>query len=116
MWLKKPGKMRWEYQTPVPKLFVTNGKVAWFYVPGERQARRATIGRLDDLRSPLRYLLGHTKLEKEFSAWLFPMRRPDRAGDAVITGVPKGMEDRVSKVDLEITPDHQIWPDFHLLT
>ena len=108
VWLKKTGKMRWEYQSPVPKLFVTDGKLAWFYVPGERQARRATIGRLDDLRSPLRYLLGHTKLEKEFSGLAFSDAPPDRAGDAAITGVPKGMEDRVSRVDLEITPDHQI--------
>jgi len=108
VWLKKTGKMRWEYQSPVPKLFVTDGKLAWFYVPGERQARRATIGRLEDLRSPLRYLLGHTKLEKEFSGMAFSDARPDRAGDTVITGVPKGMEDRVSRVDLEITPDHQI--------
>jgi len=108
VWLKKTGKMRWEYQSPVSKLFVTDGKLAWFYVPGERQARRATIRRLDDLRSPLRYLLGHTKLEKEFSSLTFSNAAPDRAGDTVITGVPKGMEDRVSKVDLEITTDHQI--------
>ena len=108
MWLKKPGKMRWEYQTPVSKLFMTNGKVAWFYVPGEHQARRASLGSLDDLRSPLRYLLGHTKLEKEFSALNFSNRQPDRAGDFTIAGVPKGMEDRISKVEMEITPDHQI--------
>jgi len=108
MWLKKPGRMRWEYETPVSKLFLTNGKVAWFYVPGERQARRASIHGLGDLRSPLRYLLGHTKLEKEFSGLAFSNGQPDRAGDVSITGVPKGMEDRVSRVDLEITPDHQI--------
>ena len=78
MWLKKPGKMRWEYNTPVKKLFVSDGKTAWFYVPGERQARRAAVKRLDDLKSPLRYLLGHTKLEKEFSSLSFASRRAAR--------------------------------------
>ncbi len=78
MWLKKPGKMRWEYDNPVKKLFVTDGKTAWFYVPGERQARRAAVKRLDDLRSPLRYLLGHTKLEKEFSVPVVCQRRAPR--------------------------------------
>ena len=38
--LKKPGKMRWEYRSPREKLFVSDGKDAWFYVPGDRQARR----------------------------------------------------------------------------
>src|SRR4051794_25717032 len=63
--LKKPGQMRWDYTEPRPKIFVTDGHIAWFYVPGEKQARRAPVKQLDDLRSPLRYLLGTTKLEKE---------------------------------------------------
>ena len=75
MWLKKPGRMRWEYDNPVKKLFVTDGKTAWFYVPAERQARRAAVKSLDDLKSPLRYLLGHTKLEKEFSSLSFATDR-----------------------------------------
>lgn len=50
--LKKPGQMRWDYDQPHPKLFITDGKVAWFYVPGEHQARRTPVKTLDDLRSP----------------------------------------------------------------
>jgi outer membrane lipoprotein carrier protein len=65
--LKKPGKMRWEYTSPRAKIFVSDGKTAWFYVPGENQARRTPVKKLDDLRTPLRYLLGHTKLAKEFT-------------------------------------------------
>ncbi|PYX61974.1 MAG: hypothetical protein DMG73_01560, partial [Acidobacteria bacterium] len=37
LWLKKPGKMRWEYRSPKEKLFVTDGKSAWFYLPGDKQ-------------------------------------------------------------------------------
>jgi len=109
MWLKKPGRMRWEYNNPVKKLFVTDGKAAWFYVPGERQARRAAVKRLDDLRSPLRYLLGHTKLEKEFSSLSFATGEQfDRPGDVALSGVPKDMEDRISKVIIEISSDSRI--------
>jgi outer membrane lipoprotein carrier protein len=109
MWIKKPGKMLWEYVIPRQKLFVTDGKTAWFYVPGERQARRASVKKLDDLRSPLRYLLGRTKLEKEFNALSFaPDQRPINAGDVVLRGVPKGMEDRVSQVLLEVTPENRL--------
>jgi outer membrane lipoprotein carrier protein len=102
LYLKKPGRMRWDYQTPEKKLFVTDGKTAWFYVPGERQARRTELKKLDDLRSPLRYLLGHTKLEKEFRGLsLAPDVPPQEAGDVVLRGVPKGMEDSISEVILE---------------
>ncbi len=41
--LKKPGRMRWDYSEPRPKMFLTDGKTAWFYVPGERQARRTPV-------------------------------------------------------------------------
>src|ERR1700752_5489549 len=40
LWLKKPGKMRWEYRSPKEKLFLSDGQNAWFYVPGDRQARK----------------------------------------------------------------------------
>ena len=73
--LKKPGRMRWDYDQPRPKLFLTDGQTAWFYVPGEHQARRTPVKQLDDLRSPLRYLLGKTKLEKELEGLsLAPIR------------------------------------------
>src|SRR3954471_18346941 len=36
LWLKKPRKMRWEYRSPREKLFVSDGKVVWFYLPAEK--------------------------------------------------------------------------------
>ena len=109
LWLKRPGKMRWDYRQPRPKLFISDGKTAWFYVPGDQQVRKASVKKLDDLRSPLRYLLGKTKLEKEFTGLsLAPAAKPLDPGDIVLRVVPKGMEDRVSQVLLEITPDAQI--------
>jgi outer membrane lipoprotein carrier protein len=109
MWIKKPGKMLWQYSTPRPKVFVTDGKTAWFYVPGEKQARRASVKKLDDLRSPLRYLLGRSKLEKEFNALsLAPDQRPINDGGIVLRGIPRGMEDRVSMVLLEVTPENRL--------
>jgi outer membrane lipoprotein carrier protein len=109
LWLKKPGKMRWQYRSPKQKLFLSDGKDAWFYVPGEPQARRTDVKKLDDLRSPLAFLLGKTKLEKELQALsLAPDVAPLTAGNVVLRGVPKSLADRVSQVLLEITPDHWI--------
>ena len=104
--LKKPGRMRWDYTEPRPKMFVTDGATAWFYVPGERQARRAPVKQIEDLRSPLRYLLGKTKLEKEFPGLTIAAdAKPVNAGDVVLRGVPKGMQERVSETLLEVTAD-----------
>ena len=110
LWLKKPGKMRWEYEQPNKKFFISDGSEAIFYVVGEPQARRAKLKQMDDLRSPLRYLLGKTKLEKEFDQLV---TLPDRAagaapGDIVLQGVPRGMSDRITKVTLEIDAGSEI--------
>jgi outer membrane lipoprotein carrier protein len=109
LWLKKPGKMRWEYRSPRQKLFLSDGKDAWFYVPGERQVRRTAVKKLDDLRSPLAFLLGKTRLEKELQGLsLAPDVAPLAVGDVVLRGVPKSLADRVSQVLIEITPVHWI--------
>ncbi len=109
LWLKKPGKMRWEYRSPREKLFVSDGKDAWFFVPGDRQARKTAAKKLEDVRSPLAFLLGKTKLEKELQGLsLAPDITPLAAGNVVLRGVPQALADRVSEIVLEITPDHQI--------
>jgi outer membrane lipoprotein carrier protein len=107
--LKKPGKMRWEYRSPREKLFVSDGKDAWFYVPGDRQARRTDARKLDDVRSPLAFLLGKSKLEKELRGLsLAPDIAPVGAGDLVLRGVPLALAGRVSEILLEVTADHTI--------
>jgi outer membrane lipoprotein carrier protein len=109
LWLKKPGRMRWEYRLPKEKLFLTDSENAYFYVPGERQARKASLRKIDDIRSPLRYLLGRTKLEKDLEALSFaPDIAPLQAGNIVLRGVPKGLKDSIAEVILEISPVYQI--------
>ncbi|OLE10308.1 MAG: hypothetical protein AUG89_12540 [Acidobacteria bacterium 13_1_20CM_4_56_7] len=109
LWLKKPGKMRWEYRSPKEKLFVSDGKTAWFYVPEDRQARKSSTKKLEDLRSPLAFLLGKSKLEKELRGLsLAPDVKPLESGDVVLRGVPKGLEDQISEIVLEVTPDKRI--------
>jgi outer membrane lipoprotein carrier protein len=106
---KKPGKMRWEYRSPREKLFVSDGKDAWLYVPDDRQARRTQARKLDDIRSPLAFLLGKSKLEKELQGLsLAPDVKPVAPDDIVLRGVPEAMAERVSEILLEVTPEHKI--------
>jgi len=109
LWLKKPGKMRWEYRSPKDKLFLSDGKDAWFYLPADKQVRKTPVKKLEDLRSPLGLLLGKTRLEKELHGLGFaPDVTPLIPGDLVMRGVPQALADRVSEVVLEITPENQI--------
>jgi len=105
LWLKKPRKMRWEYRSPREKLFVSDGQEVWLYLPAERQLRKTEFKKLDDLRSPLAFLLGKTKLENELEGISEAMdQSPSGAWNVLVRGVPKGMKDRISDVLLEINP------------
>jgi outer membrane lipoprotein carrier protein len=109
LWLKKPGKMRWEYRSPKDKLFLSDGKDTWFYVPGDKQVRKTAMRKLEDLRSPLGFLLGKTKLEKQLQGLAFaPDIAPLDHGNLVLRGVPAALADRVNQVLLEITPQNWI--------
>lgn len=109
LWLKKSRKMRWEYRSPKEKLFVSDGKTVWFYLPAERQLRKTDLKKLDDLRSPIAFLLGKTKLESELDGLSKVVdQAPLGAGNTLLRGVPKAMADRVSEVQLEISPSNQL--------
>jgi outer membrane lipoprotein carrier protein len=109
LWLKKPRKMRWEYRSPREKLFVSDGKVVWFYVPAERQVRKTDFRKIDDLRSPIAFLLGKTKLENELQGLSKVVdQAPIDPANILLRGVPKAMADRISEVVLEVTPSSQL--------
>jgi outer membrane lipoprotein carrier protein len=98
--LLKPGRMRWDYSSPSGKIFLLDGKYAWFYTRGDPQVQRIPAKELDDLRSPLRFLLGHTDLEKEMNS-LTLSTAPN--GCFTLTGQPKGQEKRVKRITLTVT-------------
>ena len=102
--LKKPGRMRWDYSSPAGKVFVLDGKYAWSYTPGDAQVQRFSSKQVDDLRSPLRFLLGHAQLAKELE---YVGVAADHDGFR-ISGVPKGMGNRVKELVLDTTADGSI--------
>jgi len=103
--LRKPGRMKWEYASPSGKVFVLDGKYAWFYSPGDPQVQRTPAKELDDLRSPLRFLLGHTQLEKELNSLTMA---PAANGSFTLSGQPKGQENRIRQLRLTVTAEGSI--------
>jgi outer membrane lipoprotein carrier protein len=107
--LKKPRKMRWEYRSPRVKLFISDGQSVWFYLPSERQLRKTGLRQLDDVRSPIAFLLGKTRLENELQGLSQAVDQSlVNPEDIVLRGVPRAMSGQVNEVQLEITPVHQI--------
>jgi len=63
--VKRPGKMRWEYTDPEPRLFVTDGRTFWAYSPEDKQVLvQETKGALG--ATPLAFLMGAGDLRKDF--------------------------------------------------
>ena len=102
--LRKPGRMRWAYDAPSGKLFVLNGKDAISYTPGDVQAQRTPAKQLDDLRSPLRFLLGHTELAKE----LDHLTLTPASDGYTLTGTPKGLAQTIPTIALTVDATGQI--------
>lgn len=103
--LLKPGRMRWDYTTPAGQIFLLDGKYAWFYSKGDDQVQRIPAKQLDDLRSPLRFLLGHTQLEKELDNLTVA---PAANGQFIIAGQPHGQQNRVRSLKLTVTAEATI--------
>ncbi len=100
--LKKPGKMRWTYSQPQGKLFILDGHDGYFYSPGDTEVQRVPVKKLDDMRSPLRLLLGHTKLQRELTGLAIA---PAANGAYTLSGIPKNMEKRVAAFSVTATQE-----------
>lgn len=103
--LLKPGRMRWAYDSPPGKVFILDGTDAISYTPGDTEATRFPEKKLDDLRSPLRFLLGHTELQKELQGLSVTLVTVDGQPGYTLWGTPVGMEQRVRS--LAVTVDAQ---------
>ncbi len=99
------GKMRWTYTDPPGKLFIMDGHDAYFYTPGQTEIPRVPAKRLDDLRSPLAFLLGHARLATELDGLTFA-----EVGMAswTLKGVPRGMEKRIVALTITARADGTI--------
>jgi outer membrane lipoprotein carrier protein len=97
--------MRWAYDTPAGKLFLLDGHSAISYTPGDPQATRIAAKQLDDLRSPLRFLLGHTELSKELDNLTLT---PGPDNTYTLTGTPRSMQQRLKSLSLTVSTTGQI--------
>ena len=66
--IKKPGKMRWEYQSPEPKLFVSDGVKIYSYIPQDKQVIVSTVPGDDEAPTPVLFLSGKGNILRDFTS------------------------------------------------
>jgi outer membrane lipoprotein carrier protein len=105
LYLRRPGMMRWEYKSPGEKLFVSNGKMIYFYLPEERQVQKMPVKESRDQRVPFLFLLGKGNLKKDFSKieWATD-DKPFFQGNKVLYAYPKKNIDEFAKILMEFDP------------
>jgi outer membrane lipoprotein carrier protein len=84
-YFRRPGKMRWEYESPEKNLFMVDGKMAWFYVPADHTVTRAPAKQSTDWRTPLALLAGEMKLSRVCArVESTTAEKPDTVGNAIL--------------------------------
>lgn len=122
VYFSKPGRMRWEYESPEKKLFLVDGKNVWFYVPADRTASRAIVNESSDWRTPLALLTGKAHLDRLCRNIELVAFTPDAAGE---TAAPLDLRDEILRclpressdpsvgapfreILFEVTPDYRL--------
>jgi outer membrane lipoprotein carrier protein len=104
LYLHKPGRMRWEYASPVGKVFLSDGKEVIQYSPGEPTATRSKLKDSEDMRAPLAFLLGKLDFHKEFKSF----RLTADAAGTWIAAEPKSDNLAYSRVEFLAGSDGEI--------
>lgn len=102
LYLRKKGKMRWEYASGM--LFVSDSKFIYSYYPDEHRAEKMTTKESDDMKAPLAFLLGEVNFERDFGEY----HTKQQGSDALITALPKSDKFPYTEVTFLVAPDSTI--------
>src|SRR5271168_1523578 len=97
VYFSKPGRMRWEYESPSTKLFLVDGVNVWLYLPADRTASRAKLKESDDWRTPLALLTGKVHLDRLVGKRRRARGRPARSAQRSIELLPAKVRSRRRK-------------------
>jgi outer membrane lipoprotein carrier protein len=67
VFVKKPGRMRWNYTSPEEKVFVSDGRQIQLYVPADKQVIVSELPSDDRATSAVLFLMGRGNLTRDFT-------------------------------------------------
>jgi outer membrane lipoprotein carrier protein len=101
--VKKPGKMRWEYTAPEKKLFVSDGRKIYSYVPQDKQVVVSTMPQDDQAPTPALFLTGRGNITRDFNV-AFDAVSDAPAGAIALKLTPRKKEPEYDSLTLVIEP------------
>ena len=104
VYLKKGGKLRWEFADPTPQQIVSDGKTVWIYTPALSQVN---VGPAPEaLAGPAgSFLTGLGRVREHFTArFLNPAEPRDKDGNIVLDMVPKQTLPTMARLVLSFDP------------
>ena len=104
LFLRKPGRMRWQYTAPAGKLFISDSKYIYSYTPQDNRAEKMKFKETDDMRAPLAFLLGRLDFNKDFREF----RARAEEGGTYITAIPRSDKLPYSEISFLAAPDFTI--------
>jgi outer membrane lipoprotein carrier protein len=102
--LRKPGRMRWQYESPKGKLFVSDGKQVFLYTPAFNRVQSMKVRESEDLRTPLAFLLGKLDFWRDFQRFVATPEGPDTR----LKAQPKSDQAPYTEVEFVVTPAREI--------
>lgn len=101
VWLKRPGRFRWDYDTPYEQIIVSDGSHLWMYDPELEQVTVKDAGR-SLASSPAMLLTGEGSLDETFR-----VETLDREGDlSWIKLVPRIKDSQFELVRLGVSDEY----------
>lgn len=88
VYFKKPGRMRWDYTQPEPRMFLSTGQYLWLYEPSEKQAFKQDL-KTSQLPAALAFLMGKGRITDEFEVTASNDTRYGRPDDYRLALRPK---------------------------
>jgi outer membrane lipoprotein carrier protein len=67
VYIKKPGKMRWDYTSAQKQQFVSDGRTMYMYFPADKQVMRYPVPADDQATSAVMFLMGKGDVTRDFT-------------------------------------------------
>ena len=104
LFLRRPGRMRWQYSSPPGKQWISDGQFVYEYFPEQKRAEKSKFKETDDLRAPFAFLLGKLDFQKQFLRF----ETSQDGSDTKIVAFPKSDKLLYTEISFEVAPNFTI--------
>lgn len=109
LYMKRDGMMRWEYQYPEEKLFISDGMTIYWYLPEEKMVQTMKLAEMEGEQTPVLFLAGKGNLKRDFIVEPLPPGSTSPEGSYQLVLTPRRGRESYQKLILEVdTQTYQV--------